>query len=150
MSDDFSESDKATANRTNARRDVEKLLEEMRTQARVMPVNVAQRFNELTHQIETLVRTYLEPAIADPVPGVHLTTSEGRILARLALQLGKTVHKNSLMDAVYFDKIEEAHEKIIDVMICKMRRKILGSRFEVETVWGKGYRLKDAQHATAA
>lgn len=141
---------KPTNSRTNARHEVEKLLEQMRAQARTLPENVSGSFNRLTDMIETIVRTYLEPAVIDPIPNINLTPSEGRIFGRLALQMGHIVHKDMLLDALYFDKHHEAESKIIDVMICKMRRKLRGSRFAIEGIWGRGWVLKEAEHATAA
>ena len=35
----------------------------------------------------------------------------------------------------------ETHPKIIDVQICKMRRKLTPIGISIETVWGEGYRL---------
>jgi two-component system cell cycle response regulator CtrA len=44
--------------------------------------------------------------------------------------------------------IDEPELKIIDVFICKLRKKIAaatGGQHYIETVWGRGYVLKDPE-----
>jgi len=76
---------------------------------------------------------------------VHLTGKEYAILELLALRMGKTITKDVLLDHLY-GGMDEAEKKIIDVFICKLRKKLsLGSgglRY-IETVWGQGYALKE-------
>jgi two-component system cell cycle response regulator CtrA len=60
------------------------------------------------------------------------------------------VTKQMAMDALYGLSAsgEEAEIKIIDVFICKIRKKLKPFGIEVETVWGQGYRLTQAAKST--
>lgn len=72
---------------------------------------------------------------------VTLTASEYRIFEALALRKGSTLSKGQLMNAVY-GGLDEPNEKIIDVFICKLRKKLAdvnGGDHCIQTVWGQGY-----------
>ena len=51
--------------------------------------------------------------------------------------------KSSIMAALYSDRIdgEEVEPKIVDVFVCKMRRKLAKFGVDIMTVWGTGYSL---------
>jgi two-component system, cell cycle response regulator CtrA len=76
---------------------------------------------------------------------VHLTHKEYQILELLSLRKGTTVSKETFLNHLYGDK-EEPEMKIIDVFICKLRRKLDiasdGVNY-IETSWGRGYTLRD-------
>lgn len=72
----------------------------------------------------------------------RLTATEAVLFAHLATRDMET--KESLMLALYSERAGDPPEiKIIDVLVCKIRKKV--SRFGVciETVWGQGYSLRD-------
>jgi two-component system, cell cycle response regulator CtrA len=71
---------------------------------------------------------------------VHLTTKEYGIVELLALRKNQTVTKEMLLNGLY-GGLDEPELKIIDVFICKVRKKI-GDGL-IETVWGRGYVLRD-------
>jgi len=76
---------------------------------------------------------------------VHVTAKEYAILELLSLRKGTTMTKEMFLDHLY-GGIDEPELKIIDVFICKLRRKICnhtGNESYIETVWGRGYVLKD-------
>jgi two-component system cell cycle response regulator CtrA len=81
-----------------------------------------------------------------------LTRSQTRLMAALVDKIGHCVSKKALMDALYFDRAQEEPEaKIVDILVCKIRKKITGSGFVIETVWGQGYRARfDAPDGVAA
>jgi DNA-binding response OmpR family regulator len=61
------------------------------------------------------------------------------------------VTKQLAMDALYGDRIDiEPEIKIIDVFVCKLRKKLKRFDIEVETVWGQGYRMPAQSKALAA
>lgn len=122
--------------RTDARSDVLSLLDQMHRAARD-PV----RIHQITDQLEVLARSYLAPGVSDPVPDSHLTKTEQRLLARLMQSAGNMVTREYLMDAIYFDRHNEPVVKIIDVYVCKLRKKLQGSQYVIENVHGQGYRL---------
>jgi two-component system cell cycle response regulator CtrA len=75
---------------------------------------------------------------------VHLTGKEYQILELLTLRKGTTLTKEMFLTNLY-GGMDEPEIKIIDVFICKMRKKLanvsLGKNY-IETVWGRGYVLR--------
>lgn len=74
---------------------------------------------------------------------VDLTAKEYQMLELLCLRKGSVVSKESFLDHLY-GGLDEPEMKIIDVFICKLRKKIeqAGARAPfIETVWGRGYRV---------
>ncbi|MEO0393471.1 MAG: response regulator transcription factor [Pseudomonadota bacterium] len=78
---------------------------------------------------------------------VHLTGKEYAILELLSLRKGTTLTKEMFLNHLY-GGIDEPELKIIDVFICKLRKKLAkatGGDNYIETVWGRGYVLRDPQ-----
>ncbi|MEZ5847780.1 MAG: response regulator transcription factor [Geminicoccaceae bacterium] len=78
---------------------------------------------------------------------LHVTGKEYSILELLSLRKGTTLTKEMFLDHLY-GGIDEPELKIIDVFICKLRKKIAaatGGHHYIETVWGRGYVLKDPE-----
>ncbi len=76
---------------------------------------------------------------------INLTGKEYAILELLSLRKGTTLTKEMFLNHLY-GGMDEPELKIIDVFICKLRRKIseaLGDDSCIETVWGRGYVLRD-------
>ena len=76
---------------------------------------------------------------------LHVTGKEYSILELLSLRKGVTLTKEMFLDHLY-GGMDEPELKIIDVFICKLRKKIArlnGGTHYIETVWGRGYVLKD-------
>ncbi|MER8616003.1 response regulator transcription factor [Mesorhizobium sp. M1409] len=74
----------------------------------------------------------------------HLTGAEAKLLTALALEPDKTLSKTNLMDRMY-GGIDEPEQKIIDVLVCKLRRKLIEMNDGldvIETVWGRGYQFR--------
>src|SRR5215204_5235831 len=75
---------------------------------------------------------------------IALTNKEFQMLELLALRLGSTITKEMFLTHLY-GGMDEPEMKIIDVFICKLRRKLAeasGGQQFVETVWGRGYTLR--------
>src|SRR6201992_2618668 len=76
---------------------------------------------------------------------VHLTGKEYQMLELLSLRKGTTLTKEMFLNHLY-GGMDEPELKIIDVFICKLRKKLAtaseGRNF-IETVWGRGYVLRD-------
>jgi len=76
---------------------------------------------------------------------LHLTGKEYGILELLSLRKGQTLTKEQFLNHLY-GGIDEPELKIIDVFICKLRKKLStatqGDNY-IETVWGRGYVLRD-------
>jgi two-component system cell cycle response regulator CtrA len=82
---------------------------------------------------------------------LHVTGKEYAILELLSLRKGTTLTKEMFLDHLY-GGIDEPELKIIDVFICKLRKKIASANDGVsyiETVWGRGYTLKEPESLSA-
>jgi two-component system cell cycle response regulator CtrA len=81
---------------------------------------------------------------------VHLTGKEYRMLELLSLRRGTTLTKDMFLNYLYGGR-DEPEAKIIDVFICKLRKKLgaLTDEAYIETVWGRGYTLRDPLAETA-
>lgn len=76
---------------------------------------------------------------------VHLTNKEYAILELLAMRKGTVLTKEMFLNHLY-SSMDEPEIKIIDVFVCKLRKKLAkasGGMNYIETVWGRGYMLKD-------
>lgn len=76
---------------------------------------------------------------------VHLTGKEYQMLELLSLRKGTTLTKEMFLNHLY-GGMDEPELKIIDVFICKLRKKLAeatGGINHIETVWGRGYVLRD-------
>ena len=78
---------------------------------------------------------------------IHLTPSEYKILELLSLRKNTLLTKEMCLNHLY-NGLSEPEIKIIDVFICKLRKKIAavtGGDAKIETVWGGGYMLRDSK-----
>ena len=77
---------------------------------------------------------------------VRLTGKEYAILELLTVLKGTIVTREMLLNHLY-GGTEEPELKIIDVFVCKLRKKLAqatGGDHSIETVWGRGYVLRDS------
>ena len=78
---------------------------------------------------------------------VHLTGKEYQMLELLSLRKGTTLTKEMFLNHLY-GGMDEPELKIIDVFICKLRKKLsnaTGGVSYIETVWGRGYVLREVE-----
>ncbi len=83
---------------------------------------------------------------------VHLTGKEYQMLELLSLRKGTTLTKEMFLNHLY-GGMDEPELKIIDVFICKLRKKLAAAtngQHYIETVWGRGYVLRDPVEEKAA
>ena len=83
---------------------------------------------------------------------VHLTGKEYQMLELLSLRKGTTLTKEMFLNHLY-GGMDEPELKIIDVFICKLRKKLAAATegvHHIETVWGRGYVLRDPVEEKAA
>ena len=75
---------------------------------------------------------------------VTLTKKEYQIAEILALRKGNVLSKEAILDHLY-GGLDEPNPKIIDVFICKIRKKLqsMGVDDFIETNWGRGYMVID-------
>ncbi len=83
---------------------------------------------------------------------LHLTGKEYGILELLSLRKGTIVTKELILNHLY-GGMEEPDPKIIDVFICKLRKKLTAATGEdkyIRTVWGHGHVLRDPVEEAAS
>ncbi|MBX5015928.1 helix-turn-helix domain-containing protein [Rhizobium lentis] len=96
------------------------------------------RIEFLEERIRQLEEALMPSSIIVPVE-YQLTSREARVFSHLASRDFGT--RQSIMMALYSDRLEEPEMKIVDVFVCKMRRKLKPFGVRIETIWGQGYRL---------
>jgi two-component system cell cycle response regulator CtrA len=83
---------------------------------------------------------------------VLLTGKEYQMLELLALRKGSTLTKEMFLNHLY-GGMDEPELKIIDVFICKLRKKLFnasGGLEYIETVWGRGYNIQEPSRGRVA
>jgi two-component system cell cycle response regulator CtrA len=82
---------------------------------------------------------------------VHLTGKEYSILELLVLRKGMVLTKEAFLNHLY-GGMDEPEMKIIDVFICKLRKKlaVAGADNLIGTVWGRGYMIREPAEDIAA
>ena len=101
--------------------------------------------SELTIRIGKLVVNLDTRVVSVDDQPVHLTAKEYGILELLSLRKGTTLTKEMFLNHLY-GGIDEPELKIIDVFVCKLRKKLAqatGGSHYIETVWGRGYVVRD-------
>jgi two-component system cell cycle response regulator CtrA len=76
---------------------------------------------------------------------VHLTGKEYHMLELLSLRKGTTLTKEMFLNHLY-GGMDEPGGKIIDVFMCKLRKKLANAsdgKDYIETAWGRGYVLRE-------
>ncbi len=76
---------------------------------------------------------------------VHLTGKEYQMLELLSLRKGTMLTKDMFLNHLY-GGMDEPEQKIIDVFMCKLRKKLVlatSGVHHIETIWGRGYVLRD-------
>lgn len=80
-------------------------------------------------------------------PEFALTQKESVVFGMLLKNT--IVRKQTFIEALYFHKQDEAEIKIVDVFVCKVRRKLKPWKIEISTQWGQGYFMPAESKAIA-
>lgn len=79
---------------------------------------------------------------------IWLTRREYALMEVFALRKGMLISKETLLNHLY-GSIDEPEEKVVDVFICKLRKKLAatsdGTKY-IRTVWGRGYVMDDPKN----
>jgi DNA-binding winged helix-turn-helix (wHTH) protein len=106
--------------------------------------NASGETDGLTIQTDNVVAPLDSGAVSVNERPIRLTRKERCILELLILLKGKTLTREALVDHLY-ESIEKPEVKIIDVFVCKLRKKLAeatpGDHY-IETVWGRGYAIR--------
>lgn len=93
----------------------------------------------LRERVRLLEDQLVPPTVRIPVEWC-LTSSEARLFAHLTSRDMCTT--SSIMLALYSGRIDvEPEPKIVDVFVCKIRKKLKPFGVIIETIWGQGYSL---------
>jgi DNA-binding response OmpR family regulator len=86
---------------------------------------------------------------AQPPPMFGLTTQEAAVFG--VLLSNRAPRRSTFMAAIYSDGAydDEAGQKIIDVWICKIRKKLMPFGIEIKTNWGESYEIPEPSKARA-
>lgn len=108
-------------------------------------VRRAMGYSDSTIEVGRLsINLQTRTAEIDGIP-LKLTGKEYAILELLMLKKGYTLSKESFLTHLYDERSEEPAQKIVDVFMCKLRKKLdqaLGEKDSyIETIWGRGYML---------
>lgn len=82
---------------------------------------------------------------------VRLTAKEYAILEMLILRRGVLISKTTILNYLYADSDDEPDMKIIDVFVCKLRKKLqnAGAGDLISTMWGQGYIFHNTHSASS-
>lgn len=75
---------------------------------------------------------------------VHVSPREFIVLEVLMTRQDRVFTRNQLFDHLYSGETDnEPEQRILDVFICRLRRKIAPHSRFIETVWGQGWRMRE-------
>lgn len=106
------------------------------------------KLDNATYSIETLMTAYVTTNEHPYDWGaIHLTAKQREIADLLRSKFGKCITRESIMAALYSARpdADEPDIKIIDVLVCKLRKVLVGSGFWIKSEWGVGYRMLEGE-----
>lgn len=105
--------------------------------------------DELRERVIQLERAMTSDYDRMPIGG--LTSSEAVVLA-VIVSTTNGASKSRIFEALYAMRSSRdlPEPKIVDVMVCKLRKKLDALGVEIETIWGWGYRLSPASREALA
>ena len=95
--------------------------------------------DELEHAVTLSKEDIDMEADANVTAAFKATCKEAALL--IFLSDGRVHSKESIFNALYFDPDDAPEMKIIDVFVCKVRKKLAGSGITVMTHWGIGFQM---------
>ena len=107
------------------------------------------------HEVKVAVPLQINATMNVIVEGdrlARLTRTEMDVFQVIMDRAPRCATKDDILRSVYPIEADEPDVKIIDVFVCKIRRKIKGFSFGIDTVWGRGFVFnpKGGEHAGSA
>lgn len=124
----------------SAHQEVERLLDQIRA------VTSNPAIERATDQISVFVRGNMATIPSSRWDAFGLTATQERFVSALFARPGQTISRSAMLDALYFDKPAEPDPKVFDVMLMHIRRKLAGSSYSIQTIWGIGFRGLTEDH----
>lgn len=111
--------------------------------------DLVERLERENDELRARVRMLEELAGAtfESPPELALTQKESVIFGMLLKNA--LVRKQAFIEALYFHQQDEAEIKIVDVFVCRVRRKLKPWKMEISTQWGQGYFMPAESKAIA-
>lgn len=110
----------------------------------------ALNYERMYHELEIVNEELQEQILAlkelvgmtKPKPSfIRLTATESKLFN--GLMVAQFLTKESILTLLYAERLgDEPMQKIIDVYVCKLRKKLRPYGVEIDTVWGRGYSIK--------
>jgi len=119
--------------------EIRQLIKQMHTAARPDAIS-REIMGRASHRIDTLCGAYMNADIFDAMAQYKLSKYETRLAEALFSNPGRLLSKSALFDALYFDHRDEPTSDIVNVWVCKLRKKIKNSPYDIENLHGMGYR----------
>lgn len=111
---------------------------------RMSPSQLRSYVDDLERAVQLHEEHTSEQATANLAKHFGLTPKEAEMLALLSD--GRTHSKINILESLYFTAADDAPEiKIVDVYVCKARKKLAGSNILVNTTRGNGYYVADVE-----
>lgn len=99
-------------------------------------------FEEKSDELATFAMAHLVPDIPETWRPYKFTRHQSIIADILYKNLGKVVPYGFIMNGLYFDRPDDPPGiQVLKVRICHMRKKFQSSPYDIETVWGVGFRM---------
>lgn len=111
-------------------------------QIRVLSANpVIQRASD---QLESICMAYMEPNQSQIGAALGLRCSDGAVFELLHKRRGQTVSRFSLLSVMDHRPDSDPDDGIVAVSICRLRKKLIGTKYEgsIQPVWGVGYKME--------
>ena len=122
------------------------VIEELNARIRAVARRAAGHTRSLIEIGNMVLDLSMKQASVDGV-SMRLTGKEYQILELLVIRRNAVQTKESILNYLY-GGMDEPELKIIDVFICKIRKKLAAAGGpEIETIWGRGYILHDNVNA---
>jgi DNA-binding response OmpR family regulator len=104
-----------------------------------------------THLIETITAAYMMPDPGQKWTRLGLTFMESRLMQVLDARRGFVYSVDTILNGMYYDRNIEPECKMVDVLVCKIRKKLAEAKADswIVTHWGHGYSLVYADAAEA-
>lgn len=99
---------------------------------------------QLRERVEWLESNFLNKSLKVD-PAWHLTPSEAKVLRIIAA--GKDIVTRAHVMTALYDSDDEPYCKIIDIFLCRMRKKLRPFGIEIKTYWGMGWALEEEARA---
>jgi DNA-binding winged helix-turn-helix (wHTH) protein len=108
---------------------------------------------ELAYFKQALKVEQSENRLAKLSKAFGFTPSQAKLALALYDRAGKVLTKEFALEVLYPNPDEAAKRKIVDVIVCKIRTKLIyycGNQKPIDTVWGRGFQMSPAGIAVFA